>query len=305
MQKEKVYPAEKEYDPYNPFEISTSYEENNETQNNKNSRTTCEIIMILIGIFFFVISIIDAVVFFTIPYMKIKENKHKYKDAQFEKVNRCMVLLHFVIHGFLCLFGLFFIISFCKKNDQILSFNIVFLSLIIISWLLQFAYCTNKDYKPDLMIDDLFKLINNNPPLDFINVKYEYIKSSSISTNNFFADKYQTYSSKNVVVPVKTNITSKIYTYNDFPDIFSITILQEIIMSDNLCEYFRNNLSINYDVNHLVSNTYLVSKQNNLLYLSKKTRIISEVFGVGIYYELYSKSIPKMVNKITLTAEIM
>lgn len=95
--------------------------------------------------------------------------------------------------------------------------NIFFL-VILFSWAIASICVSFSDYKIDLYIDDLFY----NPPLDFINVYFNNVYSSSISTNHFNQNVYTNYSSQNVKVPISINTSSKIYNYDDFPDIFLV-----------------------------------------------------------------------------------
>lgn len=287
------------------FEISATGDTNSDEIKEKTHKTVCEIVIFIFGILFVIVSVVDAIIFFYFPFQKIKDIKQNFNNAKLSKLPIFFIINHFILHTFVFLFGFLIALSFCKKDIYISKCVPFLLVFIIWSWLIQATTCPTKDYKVDLYIDDIFHLINNNPPLDFIKVNTHKTSYFTISTNNGQVNMAQTYSRKEVLVPITTNITSKIYNYNDFPDIFYITISQEIKISDQLSSYLKNAFNVDYDTKSFDSKTFLVSKQKHISYLTKKVRIISHIFGVGIYYKLYSKSIPNMINKVYLNAEMV
>lgn len=285
-----------------PFEISTTSNETIfETTTNEKKRNRCKIITIIIGLVLFIVPLINAFTFFYIPYNKYRENKKKFNDAKFEKISKDKIAQHFLLHISVSLYGFGLFFPSCVNNYYIIMFLSQYLiPLIIVVYLFECSY-SDIDFQLDLHIDDLFKLINNNPPIDFIKVNYQ--NSFSFANNNFKTYAKSTF--KSIVVPVLTNLTSKILTLDDFPDVFYIKINQEIKMSNQLSSFFINALNVSNDVGYFYSKIYLVSKQKKVSYLSKNTRIWSHLLGVGIYSEIFSKSIPTMSKKVCLDAEMI
>ena len=81
-------------------------------------------------------------------------------------------------------------------------------------------------------------------------------------------------------------------------------------MTERLRDYFNRTLySINACDSHrkviefhpIIAGTHIVAREKIPTGLSKGTRIASIVLGVGVYYELYSKSVPfiNCVQKIS------
>lgn len=303
--KQQVYQTDTDVDQ---FEISTTIESNDtiidDSSNQKGKEgDSCIYLAIIIGFLLFVIGFVDAFALFYIPYKKYKENKQNFKDAQFHEISKIKIVLHFILNGLVSLygFGVFFPLCIDKCYGMIITVQ-MFIPFIL------FTYFTvsinNVDYyfrDFDLNIDDLLKLINNNPPVDFI--KVNYLNSFSFTNNNFKTFDNSFY--KSIEVPISTNLTSKPYTYNDFPDVFYIDIIQEINMSDQLSSFFINVLNVSNNAGSFNSRNYLVSKHKKVSYLSRKTRDWSYFFGVGIYYHIYSISVPYMSKKVYLDANMI
>ncbi|KAK8890594.1 hypothetical protein M9Y10_035373 [Tritrichomonas musculus] len=303
---QQVYQTDTDEDPFEISSTSTDAISIDTVLNDKIQLDACEIISIIFGILLIIISIIDAFVMFYFPYKKIQDNKRNFMGANFEKLPLLNIIIHFILHGLVCLLGLAMIFIICKRKYDI-GGCFIFILCFFIFFLYFYAGtgCPTRDFKPNLNIDDLFNLINNNPPLNFIKVNYQNSFKTSINTNNCYLNKDYQFVRKDVIVPIVTTLTSKKYNYNDFPDIFYTKVIQEIKLSNQLTSYFKNSLNISYDIDPLSSPTFLVSKQKKLSYLSHTTKMLSYFFGVGIYYELYTKAIPEMVSKISLYAEVV
>lgn len=303
MDKKQVYQTDTEVDQ---FEISTTSNDTilDNSQNEKEKKEDrCIHFMIIIGFLIFVIAAVDTFALFFIPYNKYKENKKNFKDAQFPEISKKKIVIHFILNGLISLYGFGLFFPLCMNGCYFLMVIGNFcLPIIFFAYLAENAFNNDIDFHHfDLLIDDLIKLINNNPPIDFIRVNYQ--NSFSFENINFKTFDNSVY--KNIVVPVSTNLSSDVFTFSDFPDVFYIQINQEIKMSNKMSSFFVNVLNVSNNTGSFISRRYLVSKHKKVSYLSESTKDWSHLFGVGIYYHIYSKSVPIMSKKVCLNADLL
>lgn len=166
--KQQIYQTDTEEDPFEISSTTTDAISNDTVLNDKIQLDACEIISIIFGILLIIISIIDAFVMFYFPYKKIQDNKRNFMGANFEKLPLKKIVIHFILHGLVCLLGLTLIFITCKRKYDMIDFIIILLLFIFMIYLYAAFSCNVSIFKPDLNIDDLFNLINNPPPLNFI-----------------------------------------------------------------------------------------------------------------------------------------
>lgn len=107
-------------------------------------------------------------------------------------------------------------------------------------------------------------------------------------------------------VPIESDLIGPHFNPSDNePDLFYLIVTQKVNISDELFEYIEkgkekvvsceNKFSAAVGYFPAVEGQNLISKGQKILFkFTKKSAIASLVFGLGVYYELYQKSIPMM-----------
>lgn len=153
-------------------------------------------------------------------------------------------------------------------------------------------------------------------------IEFAYIYSKDTVSNNIChgssnCDEQDRicYSRSGVVIPIKSEIESPIYEFKNVPEMFYFVYKKDINMSTtfsanynaimsniNKCDPGFKKVTDYYPMN---AGTYIVSSEKIPTYLKKSTRIASILFGVGIYYELSSKSVPFITYKQKVNVDVM
>ena len=241
--------------------------------------------------------------FYVIPNNKIKENKRKYPNHIFEKPNKSIIALHFLEHIFLLLEGIaitFAIFPHVKQSFVYISIAVILATLISLFYILQLVLCAfvyDSIPKEDLNIDTISCLINKNPPIDSMFV-YSYGKIHWSKS----ADQ-KCYSKGGINIPVDSVRSSQLFNTENNPSYFILKVEQNVSMTDELKDVLnqakdivkscdsRFTRVVDYyplvEVNNLIKNG-----QNRPKSLSNNLMLASIIFGVGVYTELYYKSLP-------------
>lgn len=269
-------------------------------------------VFIIIGSVVCFVALIDMIVLFAIPYQRIQTNKKKLPNAKFEKPDEFIIIVHFALHSLIILIGvLIILLGFrgYRSIDQhcVLVFLYIIGFITLLFWL--YEICTGligtSDIGPRMTIDELIYMISRNPPINFA-----FIYSHCESFND---DTY--YSNNGITFPMKTNLTSTIYNFTNTPEMFYFIIEQKVNMSIELKNYYNNIFveahSCDQDAMQkveyypVIQDEYIVVKEKMPSYLSKGTRIASFLFGVGLFYELSTKSIPYITYVQQSNADIV
>ncbi|KAK8838189.1 hypothetical protein M9Y10_035607 [Tritrichomonas musculus] len=269
----------------------------------------------IIAIIFFLLGLVNMIVFYVIPDLKIKENKRKLPDARFQEPNPVLIFIHFLFHSCVMLFGisllLFALRGFVIKHTYIIIILlIVTCSLTFIFWVTYASLSLVSTHDPEqkINIDQIISLTQNDSPIDFafvfskdtVKIRDCYRNPNSgqlVCTNRYLP----CYSETGVSIPLKSKVTSAEFDFSRVPDIFYFEIIQEINKSaefstvydkivDDIdeCDYWDKDV----EYYPIINATYIVSRSTTPSYLTHRTRILSATFGVGLYYEMYTKSIP-------------
>lgn len=261
-----------------------------------------ERIPIIIGGLIFIVVLLNMIVLFAVPYQKIQTNKRKLPNAHFEKPKIYVIVVHFVLHFWMLLIGILIILLGFRGYKYIsyrcVRYTIIHMVPIIVAfWLIIIIIelCSIPCIYQEKTIEQLTSSLNSNPPINFA-----FIYTKCLQSGDF--NSYNTYYSKNgIIFPMKTNNTSPIYNFTDAPEFFYLVIDQKVNMSSELRIYFNeifvdargcDDGELKVDFYPKIKGDYTVLKGKMPTYLNKATRITSILFGVGVYYELYFKSIP-------------
>lgn len=264
----------------------------------------CNLFLIIAGSLLILVSFLDMIILYAVPYQEIKKSKRKYPDYEFESPSKGLIALHFLEHISIIFCGVVLILA-TLPNDFYTT--ITFLSLAIcvplsfaIIYMLNiifFAVNLKMIKNEDFTLSEIKDLTNLQNPINSI---FVYITGQIKKGKH-----YKTcYSDIGIDIPIDSVRTSPDFETNGKePDLFYLIISQKVNMSDELflnfektkhfmveCEKKFEAQSVYYpkfDGRNLISNGKKIPSK-----LLKKTVIASIVFGVGIYSELLQKSIP-------------
>lgn len=265
--------------------------------------SSLNIFLIALGSFFVLLSIIDMIVFYVIPNNKIKENRRKYPYYTFEKPNKGIIALHFLEHIFLLLEGIVIIFAIfpdIKKSIAYISTAIIIAALIALFYILQLVLCAivfDSIPNDDIDIDSISILINKNPPIDSMFV-YSYGKIHRSKS----ADQ-KCYSKGGINILVDSVRSSQLFITENNPSYFILKVEQNVSMTNELKDVLNQAKDIVRSCDPRYSRVvdyYPLVEKDNLIkngrnrpkYLSKKFMLASIFLGVGVYIELYYKSLP-------------
>ena len=277
------------------------------------SSSSIKMVPFIIGIIIVLVGFLDMIILFAIPYHRISENKRKLPDATFKKPNGGVIACHFLLHILIMLVGVFVILYSFEDYEGIdhkrVRCGLIAVCIItIFMWVIQIDvdFTLTITVKSQTTIPELITLISRSPPVDFA---FVYSKdtvtdySCHDSSSNQCQDRTEVcYSKTGVTIPINSTIISPIYPFTDNPPIFYFTYDQNLIMSTVFSAQFNgilNNIK-NCDKKSkkvteyfpLSAATYIVSTGKVPAYLKKASRVASILFGVGVYYELSSRSVP-------------
>lgn len=263
----------------------------------------------IIGILIIVTAFLDMIILFAIPYHRIQKNKHSLPNARFKNPNAVVIVFHFILHVIVILVGVFVLLYGIKQCDRI-DHKKVTLGLIIICsiagffWIITICsdFYLTEYINTKMTVDQLISIMSQNPPINFAFVYTKDEVQDVFCDPDCETETVTCYSKSGVVIPMKTELTSSVYNFTDTPEMFYFTIQQKLNMTVELNAHFNailNNIN-NCDKNSkkqivyypVIARDYIVSKKKLPTYLSKGTRIASILFGVGVYFELNSKSVP-------------
>lgn len=274
-----------------------------------NSLLSCPSLVFLItGSVCILIGFVDMIVFYVIPNNEIKKNKRDYPDYEFENPSKVLIAMHFLEHFFLILTGVVLLLgiipNFYKTLTFLaliicipLSFGIFYMINIIFG-----AISMKMNKKYDFTLNQITELYNNDHPLESVFIYVTGIIRKK--KHNHICN-----SDEGVDFPTDSFRMSPDYVSNGKePEFFYFQISQKVNMSYELSQYIERGkeqiiscenkfwtASINYPE---IEGKNLISKGKKLPFkLTKKSGVVSIVFGVSIYYELYEKSIP--IKKLT------
>lgn len=273
------------------------------------SSRSVNIIALIFGILIVLVGFLDMIIMYVVPNNRIKENKRKLPYATFKSPNAGVIAVHFIIHTLIILFGIILILFGLDIQRSKMKCGLIVVAVIIgFFWVATIAvdFTFTTEVKSKITIDDLKVMISQTPPIDFAfiyskdTVTSNQCSGSSGSSCN--EQDVKCYSKTGVIIPIKSTINSPIYDFQNATKMFYFTYQKELNMSTIFAAYYNNIMNqINNcdpkfkkvtDYYPLVSGTYIVSSDKIPTYLTKSTRIASILFGVGVYYELSSKSIP-------------
>lgn len=268
-----------------------------------------KLIPFIIGIILIIVGLVEMLVLFFIPYNKIKENKKKYPDQSFEKPKVAIVAIHFTLHSLIIIFGIILILISLEIdlwND--IFWIIIFPVLIFIFWIVEMCVCfiQTKYPKSEMKTENISKILNRDPPSNLIFIyTSDVIKKTTCSSSGkkrrCSTNSYHCYSKTGISIPIKSKFVSNSYNFLNSPNLFYINVKQNINMSNSLINYYNRVLNgVNscdrkdkeIEFHPIITGDFIISNKKVPVCLSKQTRIASIVFGVGVYYELYSKSVP-------------
>lgn len=293
-----------------PLEKEKEKEEvNNVSQVSEESSLIIKKVPFVIGIIIFLIAFLDMIILFAVPYHRIRSNKHKLPNATFKNPNIVVIVFHFILHAIVMIVGVFVILFGIRQCDKI-DHKKVKLGLIIICiiagifWIIticsDFYLTTNINTK--MTVDQLISIMSQNPPINFAFIYTEDELEDVICSPDCETVTVTCYSKSGVIIPMKTSLTSSVYNFTDTPEMFYFTIQQKLNMTIELNAYFNaimnninkcdRNMKKQTEYYPIIAGDYIVSKKKLPVYLNKGTRIASILFGVGVYYELNSKSVP-------------
>lgn len=271
-----------------------------------------------VSIIFLLLGLVNMIAFYVIPMNRINENKKHAPNAIFSEPNTVIIVLHFIFNSLVIFFGICLLLFslrgfFIRHSTIIIVFLVASCSFVFIFWVtyVTIVFTSTEKSNNIISIDDLEKSLNKESPIDFSFIySKEMMKTHDCSHNPNTGQmacttRYLTCYSKNgVVFPLESKNLNDRFDQSTVPDIFYFKLEQDVMKSDdyklkfdqlmdkiNDCSY--ENKSIDYFPEH--NETMLVSNEKIPSYLTHKSRIISAVFGVGVYYELNTRSIP-LVN---------
>lgn len=270
---------------------------------------------LIIGIFIVLLGLLDMIILYAIPNQRIKENKKKLPDATFKSPNVGVIIVHFLLHILVILVGVFTILYGLGISQRQVRCGLIAVCIItLFGWIATIAtdFTLTTNVKSQTTIDQLMTMINRSIPIEFAFIYssdsvQDYDCTNPHSSSGCQMKTFHCYSKTGVIIPIDSKVTSPIYNFQNMPKMFYFTYDQVKKMSEIFSAQYNSIMSnINScDRNHdkvtdyypLLTGTYIVSKEKIPTYLKKSTRIASILFGVGIYYELSSKSIPFVTYK--------
>lgn len=253
---------------------------------------------------------VNMIIFYVIPIQQIKTNKRKLPTYSFKNPNISIIIIHFILHFLLILVGLFLILFSLENYDHInesrVQTGLIILCMItVFVWVVQIGinFSMNDFISSKMTVNEINSILIRKPPVDFI---FIYSKDEITKTECSEECEEKTficYSKTGVKIPVISEITSHIYNFSNVSlDFFYFNIEQDIDLTLLFSTYFMNILNTIkmcdseskkvVEYYPLIKGTYAISNGKIPRSLSKTTRIVSIIFGVGVYYELYTKSIP-------------
>ena len=285
------------------------------------------IAVLTIGIFIFLLAFLDMIIMYAIPNNRIKENKRKLPNSVFKKPNVGIIIIHFLLHGLIMIIGILVILYSlgdmgCIIHRRVLIGIIVICVITMFCWIIEIAVDFSKatDVKSQTSIQQLNTIITTSPPIDFAfiftqDTIQEYNCPGQHSHSHCSPQTYTCYSEAGVTVPIDSKINSPIFVFENMPQMFYFTYNQVLNMSDifkskfdsimsniNQCDSQNKKVTEYYPLN---AGTYIVANEKMPTYLKKSTKIASILFGVGIYYELSSKSVPYVIYDQTVDVEVV
>ncbi|KAK8881048.1 hypothetical protein M9Y10_003775 [Tritrichomonas musculus] len=298
---------------------------NDESQASEGS-SSVNIPILIVGIFIFLLAFLDMIIMYVIPNNRIRENKRKLPNADFKKPNIGIIIVHFLLHGLIMLIGIFTIL-YSLGDISGINHRQVFVGLIVVCvltlfcWVIQIAVDFSKttDVKSQMTIQALKTLISTTPPIDFAFVytqdTVQVYDCSDHSSSHCQTKTYTCYSKTGVTIPIDSKINSQIYDFKDTPEMFYFTYNHVLNMSTifkaqfdaimtNIRDCDKQNKKV-IDYYPMNTATYIVSKEKIPTYLKKSTKIASIILGVGIYYELSSKSVPYITYNQNIDVEVV
>lgn len=264
------------------------------------------IFIIILGSICILLGIIDMIVFYVVPNNQINKNKKKYKDFEFEKPNVGIIVIHFLLHVNLIIIGALLISSINDKFCQSVTF------LLLISLSLTIFCCfyiteailtgsfTDMIKKEDFTLDRISELLNSTNPIDSV---FLYVKGQIRGRKG----SHKTCYSKNgFSIPIRSTLISSNFDPKEYldPDYFYLKITQKVNMTDQLFLWVAKSREklISCENKHSSEIDYYPRVEGRKLILSKGKKIPSKMkksnsiasllFGLGIYPELLTKSIP-------------
>ena len=277
----------------------------------------------IIGIILIVVGLLDMLALFFIPFSKIKSNKKKYPDQSFDKIKVPIVVIHFILHFFVITFGIILLlialeVDICNEMAWISAFIFIIVALWIVELALGFSM--THDTLSQIKISDLLALLSDDSPSNLIFIYTHDTYTTRSCTNSGKKRKCRTtthhcYSKSGISIPIETKLISNSSEFANYPSLYYLNVQQEVKMSLELRNYYSEILrGINgCDTSHhkeieyhpIVVGDYIVTTEKVPVGLSKATRISSIMFGVGVYYELYSKSIPHITYVQKFDADVV
>lgn len=293
----------------------TNDEDQSSIANNISCLTHIRIIPFIISVLIILIGITNMIAFYVIPNNKIKENKKKLPDAYFKSPNQVIIFLHFLYNSIVIICGISILLFslrafFIHRMTILVIFLIASCSLMFIFWVTYstIAYISVEEADSVINSDELLYIVNKNSPIDFAFIYSKEMTKTSICSANpatgqiQCTDKYlYCYSKNGIVFPVVSKIENGLFNPLNYPSCFYFTIEQKTNFT-SICENkFNDILDKIEDCSYeekvveyypIMNQTWLVHFGEVPSSLSHKTRLLTSIFGVGVYYELYTKAIP-------------
>lgn len=285
------------------------------------SSRTINWVALIFGIFFVLLGFLDMIIMYVIPNNRIRENKRKLPEATFKRPNAGVISVHFIIHTLIILFGVFLILYGLDVVKHKAKCGLIVIAVLIaFCWIATIAvdFSLTTNVKSQTTVNELQKIIGLTNPIEFAFVYSKDTIESNIchgDNSNCNEQDRTCYSKTGVVIPIKSEIGSPIYEFKNTPEMFYFVYEKDINMSTTFsanynaimsnikkCDPGYKKVTDYYPMN---TGTYIVSSNKIPTYLRKSTRIASILFGVGIYYELSSKSVPFITYKQKVNVDVM
>lgn len=264
----------------------------------------------IVGIICVTVGLVDMIVLFLVPFFKIQDAKKKYPTETFGKPSIPIIVIHFLLH--LCLIFLGIVLILISLNVSLPKeriWVIVSVVLVLVFWIAEIAagLSLTKNPKAQILVDDLLSNLNKDHPsnLIFIYTHHTYQKRSCSGgkKSKCTTHTYHCYSKTGVRIPIQSELIPNPYDFSRAPALFYIDVSQVVNMSNSLSNYLRRSLSAvngcdsykkEIEYHPMVIGNYIVSSDKVPVGLNKHTRVASIILGVAVYYELYSKSVPRI-----------
>lgn len=244
---------------------------------------------LFLGILIIVVGVTDMLVFYLVANNFSKENKKKYTTANFEKTNKSIIAIHFVLHILVISIGISFVIKSIIGGKLFISITIlVLLGLIFVFWIVEICLGFLKTRKPKSYVTT---------------EKMTEILTKTVSFRFIYSRDGSEYSMNGVSIPISAQIISPLYNFTNLPSFFYFDFIQKLKMTSALqneynlmiekiknCGYIDK--YIKTEDHPLIAGTYIVTKDKIPMAINKHSRTASIIFGVGVYYEIISKSYP-------------